>query len=152
MGTGFLNWVLKFDLSSISNLKIVIFLYIIQCRTSISILYFLKSHYAVNRWSSRVVVFLPLSYLNSFFSTTDIEETRPIGRKVKLNITPFEHMDAWKHFRRLPYHYIKLSSFLVHLSWLERVQLRIFLRNEFIPNWTEIVIVGMVNETKIRVI
>jgi len=63
-----------------------------------SVFNFLESHYAIYRRIPRCVILLSFSNLDTFFSTTDVEVVRPICLKIKLDFTPLEHMDAWKHF------------------------------------------------------
>jgi len=117
-----------------------------------SVFNFLESHYAIYRRIPRCVILLSFSNLDTFFSTTDVEVVRPICLKIKLDFTPLEHMDAWKHFGWLSHHNKKLVALLIHLCRFESVKLRLIFRYKFIAYGTKVMVIRMVNEAHIWVI
>ena len=111
-----------------------------------------KGHNAVDSWSPRDIILFSFSYLNTFFSSSNVEEFRPVGFKVKLYFTPFEDMDAGKHLGRLPNHDVQFATFLVDLGRFESVELRLVFGDKLVAYRAKIVIVSVINETEIRIV
>jgi hypothetical protein len=97
-----------------------------------SVLDLFEGHDAIYGRSAGNIVLFSSSDLHTLLSSPDVEKFRPICLQIKLDFTPFEDVDPWKHFRRLSDHDIEFAAFFFQLSCIKGIRLWLLSRDELI--------------------